>query len=62
MREYYSVEEIKEILGVSTSMAYKVIKKMNDDLTKKGYLTISGKVPRRYFEKQWYGLEERGNA
>ena len=62
MREYYSVEEIKEILGVSRSMAYKVIKQMNDELTDKGYLTVSGKVPRKYFEKQWYGLEERGSV
>lgn len=62
MREYYSVGEIKEILGVSTSMAYKVIKQMNDELTNKGYLTISGKIPKKYFERRWYGLEERGNA
>lgn len=59
MKEYYSVEEIKEILGVSQSMAYKVIRQMNDELAGKGYLTVAGKVPRKYFQKQWYGLEER---
>ena len=62
MRTYYTVDEVIEILGVSRSQAYKLIKRMNHDLSSKGYLTVAGKVPRKYFEKQWYGFEEGGRS
>ena len=26
------------------------------ELEKEGFLVIAGKVPRRYFEKRWYGF------
>ena len=28
----------------------------NQELEKEGFLVIAGKVPRRYFEKRWYGF------
>ena len=58
MRSYLTVNDVIEILGVSRSLAYKLIRNMNDDLAAKGYLTVAGKVPKKYFEEQWYGLEE----
>ena len=43
-------------LGVSVGHAYKLIRKLNQELEKEGFLVIAGKVPRRYFEKRWYGF------
>lgn len=43
------------MLGVSVGHAYKFIRKLNQELEKDGFLVIAGKVPRRYFEKRWYG-------
>ena len=58
MKSYFTVNDVIEILGVSRSKAYKVIREMNDQLAEEGYLTVAGKVPRSYFEKRWYGSRE----
>ena len=29
---------------------------LQQELEKNGFLVIAGKVPRRYFEKRWYGF------
>ncbi len=58
MKSYFTVNDVIEILGVSRSKAYKVIREMNDQLAEEGYLTVAGKVPRNYFEKRWYGSRE----
>ena len=41
---YVNAHEVSQLLGVSQSKAYQIIKKMNDDLREDGYLTIAGKV------------------
>ena len=53
---FVSAEEVSEILGVSKPYAYKLIKQMNDELKDKGFITIAGKVSRRYFEEKFYGM------
>ena len=52
--EIYSVQDVCRILGVGTSKAQKIIRQLNEELEKKGYLTIRGKIPRRYFEERFY--------
>ena len=52
---YVDVKEVSLLLGVSQSKAYQIIKQLNDDLKKDGYLTIAGKVSRAYFNEKWYG-------
>lgn len=53
-KRFYTVEDITEILGVSKSTAYREIKRLNDELRKRGYITISGKVPRKFFDEKFY--------
>ena len=48
---YITASELAEMLGVSVGHAYKIIRKLNQELEKN-----AGKVPRRYFEKRWYGF------
>jgi len=55
---YITASEMASLLGVSVGLAYKIIRKMNDELKNSGYLVVSGKVPRKYFEKQWFGLAQ----
>ena len=50
-----NAHEVSQLLGVSQSKAYQILKKMNDDLREDGYLTIAGKVSRAYFNEKWYG-------
>ena len=43
------------MLGVSRGQAYKLVKCMNEELAKQGYIVISGKVPKKYFSERYYG-------
>lgn len=53
---FVRADEIAEDLDVSRSGAYRLIKQMNDELQSKGYMTIPGRVSRRYYEERFYGL------
>ena len=44
-----------QILGISRSAAYKLMRQINSELEKKGYIVIRGKVSRKYFEERIYG-------
>lgn len=37
-------------MGISVPMAFKIIRKMNDELNTQGYIIVSDKVNRLYFE------------
>lgn len=54
-RQTYDSKELAELIGVSQSMAYKLIRQMNAELTKKGFLTVRGKVPKAYARKRFFG-------
>lgn len=59
---FMRVEDVAQELGISKSYAYKVVQKLNTELKEKGYLTISGRVNRKFFtEKFCYGREERSD-
>ncbi len=47
---YIRVSEVAARLECSTNFAYKIIRQLNSELKKKGYITIAGRVPRQYFE------------
>ena len=55
-QSFMKVEEVAQELGISKSYAYKIVQKLNAELKSLGYLTISGRVNRKYFmEKLCYG-------
>ena len=53
-KRFYTASDVSNILGVSASTAYREIKKLNDELKRRGYITISGKVPIKFFEERLY--------
>lgn len=55
---FITAAELATMLGVSVGHAYKIIHQLNDELAQKGYLTFSGRVPRKYLEERCYGLME----
>ena len=55
-----SVSDIAEILGVSKSKAYKIIKEGNENLQKMNKLTIAGKLPVEYFNDIFYSSKNNG--
>ena len=50
-------EEVAKELDVSVPYAYKIIRKLNDELKAKGYITVAGRVNRQYFNARLYGAE-----
>lgn len=58
-RKLLNAKEVAEFLGISNSYAYKVIDKLNRELEKAGYLTISGKVDSLYLMKRYFPCEEK---
>lgn len=54
---FVTADQVASDLGVSKPYAYKLIKQMNDELSKKGYLTVAGRVSRKYYEERFYGLK-----
>lgn len=51
-KQYINAKEVAEIMGVSESKAYKVIKTLNEQLESQGFITIAGKCNRRFFEEK----------
>ena len=51
-RTFMTVEEVAAELGVSKSYAYKIVKKLHDELQKLGYLTVAGRGNTNYFRKK----------
>ncbi len=55
---FYEVTDIMNMLGVGRSKAYEIIRKLNTELSDKGYITVPGKISKKYFHQRIYGSEE----
>ncbi|BCN32610.1 DNA-binding protein [Anaeromicropila herbilytica] len=53
---YITAAEMAEMLAISKSYEYKLIKQKNEELDAKGFITILGKVAIKYFEEKFYGV------
>jgi sugar-specific transcriptional regulator TrmB len=47
-----TASEVAKTMGVSKAYAYKVIQKLNQELQAKGYITVAGKVNRKYLMRK----------
>ena len=54
-----TVEDVMNELGVKRSKAYSILKQLNEELEKDGYVAIRGKIPRPYWETKFYGYSRR---
>ena len=54
--KFICAEEVAQELSVSKPYAYKLIKRLNDELKEKGFITISGRVNRQNFNERLYGM------
>lgn len=54
-KRFLNVNDVADYLGISVPTAYKIIRRLNDELSKMGYLTVSGRVSKIYFEQKVYG-------
>ena len=49
---FMTADEVAKEMNVSKAYAYKIIQRLNRELQELGYLTVSGKVNRKYFMKK----------
>lgn len=57
---YFTAQEVSELLGVSRGQSYKIVQQLNSELSQKGFITVAGKVPKKYFSERYYGgIEEK---
>ena len=54
---FITATEVSEMMGVSRAYAYRIIKQMNDELSRRGFLVIQGKTRKKYFYEKVYGKE-----
>ncbi len=50
-------EDVAVELGISKGHAYKVIRQLNGELEKAGFIVVAGKIPRAFWEKKFYGYQ-----
>ena len=55
---FISAKEVARELEVSDSFAYSLVRKLNDELEKQGFVVVKGKISRKYFEERVYGMSE----
>lgn len=56
-QSFMKVEDVAKELDISVSHSYKVIRTLNAELKAKGYMTIAGRVNRKFFEEK-FGYEK----
>lgn len=55
---FVKVEDLAKELDISKPFAYKLVKEMNEELKKKGFMTIAGRVSRQFYEEKFYGMKQ----
>lgn len=51
---FLRVSDVEEILGVSESYAYKLIRKLNKEMQDLGFQTIQGRIDTKFFYEHFY--------
>jgi excisionase family DNA binding protein len=51
-KTFMTVEEVAQELGVSKSYAYKIVRELNAEMQKLGYITVSGRINTNFFRKK----------
>ena len=57
-KQFYKAKDLAEILQISESKSYELIRQMNRELAEKGYLICRGRVPAAYVLERLFGVKE----
>ncbi len=55
-KQFLRAAEVAKMLDISLAMAYRIIRQLNDELKAEGYITVAGRVNRKYLEKKIYNV------
>lgn len=51
---FMRVDEVAELMGISESCAYKIMRRLNKELEQQGKITTAGRVSRKYLLERVY--------
>ena len=51
-KNFMTVDEVAEELLISKSKAYEIVRQLNAEMRKRGYLTVAGRVNTTFFHKR----------
>lgn len=54
--KFIKANEVAEVMEISVPYAYKIIRKLNQELADKGFITVTGRVNREYFNERVYSM------
>lgn len=60
INQYITAKEVAQQIGTSDRTGYRIVSQLNAELKEKGYITIPGRCPRRYFLERTYLTEKAG--
>jgi sugar-specific transcriptional regulator TrmB len=60
--QFITANEVAEVMGISRSKAYQIVRNLNKELKEMGYITVAGKCPIQFFKQKFYGLQIGGDA
>lgn len=49
---FMTAHDVAEVLGISDGKAYQIIRTLNSELQKEGYIIVHGRVNTKYFKKK----------
>lgn len=52
---FIDAQEVANELGTSKAYAYKLIKRLNEEMKASGFITVQGKINRTFFYEKIYG-------
>ncbi len=55
---FMKASDIAEELDISISYAYRIVRMLNEELSSMGYITITGRVNRQYFNERLYYIRK----
>ena len=55
---FMRVEEVAEVMDVSVSYAYKIIRQFNKELGETGCVTMKGRIDRQFFYDNFYSTRK----
>jgi sugar-specific transcriptional regulator TrmB len=59
--QFITANEVAEVMGISRSKAYQIVRNLNKELKGMGYITVAGKCPIQFFQQKFYGLQIGGD-
>ena len=60
-KNYLNAADVSKYMDISIPMAYKIIRRLNEELREKGMITIAGRVDRNYFNERYKYPGKRQN-